>query len=86
MRAGPDAGPMIDLDRLTVDFGPVVALDRVDLTVARGEWVGLIGANGAGKTTLLRSLAHLEAHQGTVTVDGRATADLSRRRRARLVA
>jgi iron complex transport system ATP-binding protein len=77
---------MIDLDRLSVHFGPVVALDRADLTVARGEWVGLIGANGAGKTTLLRSLAHLEAHQGTVLVDGCATAALSRRRRARLVA
>ncbi len=86
MRAGPDPGGMINLHQLSVHFGPVVALDRVDLAAARGEWVGLIGANGAGKTTLLRSLAHLEAHEGTVMVDGCATAELSRRRRARLVA
>ncbi|HEX3839372.1 MAG TPA: ABC transporter ATP-binding protein [Acidimicrobiales bacterium] len=77
---------MIQLTGLRVEFAPVVALGGVDLEVAAGEWVSLIGANGAGKTTLLRSLAHLEAHQGSVSIDGSALAELSRRRRARLVA
>jgi len=77
---------MITVIGLSVHFGPKVAVDQVDLGVARGEWVGLIGPNGAGKTTLLRSLTHLEAHQGTVQIDGCATAGLSRRRKAQLVA
>ena len=39
------------------------------------------GANGAGKTTLIRAVvAHLDAHQGTVGIAGRATAELRRRR------
>jgi iron complex transport system ATP-binding protein len=80
------AAAMIQLNGLRVKFGTVTALDDVDLVVAPGEWVGLIGANGAGKTTLLRSLVHLEAHDGTVFIDGCAIAELSRRRRARLVA
>ncbi len=38
---------------------PVVALDRVDLTVAPGEFFGLLGPNGAGKTTLIKILTTL---------------------------
>jgi teichoic acid transport system ATP-binding protein len=50
---------------------PVVALDRVSLTVARGQALGVVGANGAGKTTLLRVLAGtLPPDGGTVEVYG----------------
>jgi len=50
----------------------VEALRRVDLTVAPGEAVGLIGRNGAGKTTLLRLVAGAYCpDQGRVTVRGR---------------
>ena len=44
--------PLLACAALTRRFGGLVALDRVDLTVADGEIVGLIGPNGSGKTTL----------------------------------
>jgi NitT/TauT family transport system ATP-binding protein len=50
----------------------VLALDRVSLTVAPGEFLCLVGASGCGKSTLLNLAAGLDqATGGTVTVDGR---------------
>jgi NitT/TauT family transport system ATP-binding protein len=50
---------------------PVTALQKVNLTIARGEFVSLIGPSGCGKTTLLRVIADLErATSGTITVNG----------------
>src|ERR1044072_8433804 len=51
--------------------GPVLALDRVSLNVAEGEFVCLVGASGCGKTTLLNIIAGLEKpDSGTVCTDG----------------
>lgn len=56
---------------LTRRFGPVVAVDGVDLQVARGEIFALVGPDGAGKTTLLRLLCGLLLPDaGTATVAG----------------
>jgi len=53
----------------------VVALDRVDLEIARGEAVALVGPNGAGKSTLLKLVGGILAPtEGTVEVEGRVTA------------
>ena len=66
----------------TKRFGELLAVDRVDFTVAAGEVVGLIGANGAGKTTLIRMLLGLlTPTAGQVRLFGEPP---SRRTRARL--
>ena len=52
--------------------GPVLALDRVSLNVAEGEFVCLVGASGCGKTTLLNIIAGLEKpDNGAVLADGK---------------
>ena len=50
---------IIETRALTRRFGSLTAVDRLDLTVARGEIFGLVGPDGAGKTTTLRLLAGL---------------------------
>lgn len=49
----PVDGPLLETTQLTRRFGGLVAVDRVDMSVARGEIRGLIGPNGSGKSTLL---------------------------------
>jgi iron complex transport system ATP-binding protein len=82
----PLSDHLIELRNVSVSYKESVALHDVSYGVARGEWLGLIGANGAGKTTLLRSLARLVHFQGEVLIDGVLASTLSRRRFAQLVA
>jgi branched-chain amino acid transport system ATP-binding protein len=50
--AASASAPVLDLQRVTMRFGGVVAINGLDLTIDRGEIFALIGPNGAGKTTV----------------------------------
>jgi len=63
-----DGDVVIRLKGLTKHFDELVAVDRVDLEIRRGEIFGLLGPNGAGKTTIIRMLGGL-----TLPTDGGAT-------------
>lgn len=52
-----DSAPILDVRDVSLHFGGIVALDKVSITVDRGEIYGLVGPNGAGKTTLLNSIS-----------------------------
>ena len=60
----------------TSGYGDAPILVEVDLTINRGDFVGLLGPSGSGKTTLLRTiLGAAELYGGEVVVEGRSTAD-----------
>jgi branched-chain amino acid transport system ATP-binding protein len=55
---------LLTVEGLRVGYGKVEVLHGIDLTVAQGEIVALLGSNGAGKTTTLRALSGLEPVRG----------------------
>jgi ABC-2 type transport system ATP-binding protein len=64
--------PALSVRDLRKSYGPVVAVDGLDLTVLRGECFGLLGPNGAGKTTTIEICEGLtDADAGDVEVLGR---------------
>jgi oligopeptide/dipeptide ABC transporter ATP-binding protein len=90
MSAGPAAEPLVDARDVRKYFpvrdgmlgrtvAHVQAVDGVDLQIARGETVGLVGESGCGKSTLGRTLIRLlEPTAGTITFDGVDLLHLSR--------
>lgn len=61
---------MIEIKNLTKTYSGKPALDGIDLTVPRGEIIGLFGENGAGKTTLMKSILGFINYKGEITLDG----------------
>ncbi len=63
--------PMVVFDRVSKSYGALEVLKGINLEVAPGEVLSLIGPSGSGKSTLLRCVNHLERiDSGAVTVDG----------------
>jgi ABC-2 type transport system ATP-binding protein len=62
---------MIEVEELRRSFGPVVAVDGISFSAAKGQVVGLLGPNGAGKTTAMRMLTcYIRPDRGTASVCG----------------
>ena len=67
----PDGTPDICVTGLTKRYGDVVAVDRIDLEIAPGEFFTMLGPSGSGKTTTLRMIAGFEIpDEGTIELAG----------------
>ncbi|MFB9644646.1 energy-coupling factor transporter ATPase [Microbacterium terregens] len=70
-RRAPSVAPLISVRGLTLRRGRSEVLSGVDLDVARGEFIAVVGANGAGKTSLIQAIAGVvPPPRGAVRVDG----------------
>ncbi|MEU8519333.1 amino acid ABC transporter ATP-binding protein [Streptomyces sp. NBC_01216] len=68
----PAAGDLVVLSDVNKHFGALHVLQDIDLTIARGEVVVVIGPSGSGKSTLCRTINRLETiDSGTITIDDR---------------
>jgi ABC-type sugar transport system ATPase subunit len=82
---GPDDIPVLTARGLRKQYGPLVAVHDVDLTVRAGEVVGLVGKNGAGKSSLIKALTGaIQPDAGMLWISGeevtlRGPADARRR-------
>src|SRR4051794_4287559 len=54
-----NAAPVVEIQELTKRFGEFTALDRLSITLQRGQILGFVGPNGAGKTTAIKILVGL---------------------------
>lgn len=80
------ASPKISLRGVTKAFGPKKVLQGIELDVAPGESMVVIGGSGTGKSVLLKCiLGLLKPDQGSIKVDGEETCGLSDRDRARVM-
>jgi branched-chain amino acid transport system ATP-binding protein len=78
LTAGDPASALLSVQGLQAGYGRITALHSLDLTVAPGEVVAMLGANGAGKSTTLRAITGMvRPTAGTVHFDGRDVTRMS---------
>ncbi len=76
---------MLEVRGLDAGYGRIPILNGIDVSIARGEIVGVLGHNGMGKTTLLRTLmGEIRATGGSIRFEGSDITRLAMHRRARL--
>ena len=74
---------MIQIEKLTKNFGDLQVLKGVDLTIEKGEVISIVGSSGAGKTTLLQLIGTLDKPtSGTIRFNGEDLGRLSSKRLA----
>jgi len=77
--------PLLELRGVSAGYAGRAVLSGIDLTLRRGEILGLLGANGSGKSTLVKAFTgQLPLLAGTVAIDGIDMADAPERAKARL--
>ena len=72
------------LSKLHAGYGRIEVCREIELVVADGEFLAVLGANGAGKSTLLGAIAGSVVSRGSIELDGQPLAGLNARDRARL--
>ena len=77
--------PLLALEHVTAGYGNIAVLHDIDIAVAQGEIVTLIGANGAGKSTLMMTIfGNPRPRQGRIIFDGQDITELATHQIARL--
>jgi branched-chain amino acid transport system ATP-binding protein len=74
---------ILNIEKLSVNYGAVQALKQVSLHVEDNEIVTIIGGNGAGKSTLMRALSGIEQASGEMTLEGVSLKGVSAHHRVR---
>jgi simple sugar transport system ATP-binding protein len=70
----PDAPPMVEMQDVGKAYGPIRALEGINLSVSEGEVACVLGDNGAGKSTLIKIISGLHPHsEGKLLIDGKET-------------
>ncbi|GGE49776.1 polyamine-transporting ATPase [Agaricicola taiwanensis] len=73
---------IVKLEGISKKYGDFIALDHLDLTVEKGEFLTLLGPSGSGKTTLLNIIAGMiQPSSGAIRIDGRDVTNLPTRQR-----
>ena len=73
----------LELQKVSAGYGETVVIEDIDLALAPGECVSVIGRNGVGKTTLLATvMGHTTLHSGNVTLNGQDISSMPSFRRA----
>lgn len=81
-----EATPKISIRGLRKSFGRKLVLDGVDLDIAQGESLVIIGGSGSGKTVLIKNVIGLMApDEGSIKIDGEETVGMNARDRARIM-
>jgi sulfonate transport system ATP-binding protein len=77
-----DRTPAVELAGVEKQFGAKIVLDRINLEIAQGELLAIVGRSGCGKSTLLRLLVGLEsANEGSIKIEGNTVRGPNRKAR-----